>query len=244
LIELLVVIAIIAILAAMLLPALSKAKQKATGILCLSNTKQLTMAWLMYADDYNGTLVANRDKSEIAAGINPDSWVLGVMTYTGSDATNHALMLRGLLGSYASQNQGIYKCPADQSYATPGGVSSPRVRSMSMNNRLGPNNKIAKLSQITQPPPSMNWVFIDEHPDGLNDGLFYLENKTDWIDFPASYHNGAGGLSFADGHSEIRKWVEASTRQPITRTALPRLNVASTPRDIQWLQMRTFPPAP
>ena len=244
LIELLVVIAIIAILAALLLPALAKAKTKAQGIACINNNKQLLTAWLMYIDDFNGTLPANRGKAEIQAGANPDSWVLGVMSYNGYDATNTPLMLRGLIGPYV-KNAGVYKCPADQSTASPGGITAPRVRSMSMNVQLGSNSKVRKTSDLSSadlsPKPDMMWVFIDEHPDCLNDGLFEMNNNLSWIDYPAWYHNGAGGISFADGHAEIRKWVEPTTRMPVTGGGAPTRQTLSTSRDLVWLHMRTYP---
>jgi len=240
LIELLVVIAIIAILAAMLLPSLAKAKEKANGISCLSNTKQLTVAWLMYADDFQGTLVASRGVAETQNARNKDNWIYGVMDYVGVDSTNVNYLLESLLGPY-TKSIGIYKCPADRSYVDRAGGPYPRVRSMSMNNQLGNNNQIQKLAQIVEPNPSMRWVFIDEHPDSLNDGQFYINNKLEWTDYPACYHNGAGGLSFADGHSEIRKWLEGSTCQPITRTGKPaQKDVTATPRDCRWMLQRTF----
>ena len=244
LIELLVVIAIIAILAALLLPALARAKAKAHGIACINNNKQLLVAWLMYGDDFNGMLPANRGKDEILAGANPDSWVLGVMSYNGYDATNTPLMLRGLLGPY-TKSPGIYKCPADQSKASPGGITAPRVRSMSMNVQLGSNSKVRKTSDLSSadlsPRPDMMWVFVDEHPDGLNDGLFQKNNELAWIDYPAWYHNGACGISFADGHAEIRKWAEATTRMPITGGGAPPRQTLAASRDLVWLHLRTFP---
>jgi prepilin-type N-terminal cleavage/methylation domain-containing protein/prepilin-type processing-associated H-X9-DG protein len=245
LIELLVVIAIIAILAAMLLPALTKGKEKATGIACLSNTRQLGFAWLMYADDYGGTLVANLDKGQTFGGVNPDNWSYGVMGYKPSDvdSTNDTLMVNALLGPYSKRSRGIYKCPADKSYIVLGGNSYPRVRSMAMNSRLGNNNDLKKLSEIVNPPPASYWVFLDEHPDSINDGYFVVNKSiglsASWKDLPASYHNGAGGFAFADGHSEVHKWLEASTRQPILRVDFPGLG-ASGSRDVEWVQRRTF----
>ena len=240
LIELLVVIAIIAILAAMLLPALAKAKAKAQGVYCLSNTKQLTLAWIIYADDNNGSLVANRPRAEIQFGLNPDSWILGDISYGRADGTNRSFLTTAKLGAYTKSVE-VYKCPSDRTMTTIAGEAYPRVRSISMNKNLGHNNDIKKMSQISNPNPVMAWVFIDEHPDTLNDGQWYMNNKLEWTDYPASYHNGAGGLSFADGHSEIRKWLESSTKPPVTGSSRPpQADVASSPRDARWMLQRMY----
>ena len=241
LIELLVVIAIIAILAAMLLPALAKSKAKAQGVYCLSNTKQLTLAWIMYADENNGQLVANRPRAEIQFGLNPDSWILGDITYGRADGTNTEFLTTAKLGAF-TKSIAVYKCPSDRTTTTIGGQPYPRVRSISMNKNLGHNNDIKKISQISNPSPVMTWVFIDEHPDTLNDGQWYMNNKLEWTDYPASYHNGAGGLSFADGHSEIRKWLESSTKPPVTGNSRPpQVEVASSPKDARWVLQRMYP---
>jgi len=231
LIELLVVIAIIAILAGMLLPALGKAKSKAHGIACLSNQKQLTLAWTLYADDSNDNLVWN-DLTADGSG-----WVRGVLDYNG--ANPHNTNIAGLTDpNYAklapyTQARGIYKCPADRSYVTIKGVRHPRVRSLSLSQAMNSRNDwlsnltnkkyrvFKKLSDITPMGHSSAFVFIDEHPDSLNFGDFAVAMNDGLpparvfiIDYPASSHNGAGGLSFADGHAEIHKWVDARTRLP------------------------------
>lgn len=246
LIELLVVIAIIAILAAMLLPALNRAKQKATGVSCLTNNKQLITAWLMYSDDHGGTLVANRQKGEIANAANPDSWVYGVMGYGSGDidSTNELWLTTSLLAPYSNRSRGIYKCPADPSYIIIGGVQYPRVRSMSMNHQLGNPNKILKLSEIINPTPTMNFVFLDEHPDSINDGYFKTDSAVNraskWTDLPGSMHGGACGFSFADGHSEIHKWLEGDTKKRIERIDFPGMDSPGS-RDIAWLQQHVYP---
>jgi prepilin-type N-terminal cleavage/methylation domain-containing protein/prepilin-type processing-associated H-X9-DG protein len=229
LIELLVVIAIIAILAAMLLPALSKAKTKAQGIMCLNHTKQLTLAWLTYAHDNNDRCVYNKG----TAGTDLQNWVGNVMSWgTDPQITNLTLITQAQLGPYTSRSIGIYKCPADNLPAKAG----PRTRSLSMNACVGNigssgNNgsingqyqQYRKLSEFTR--PTEIYVFLDEHPDSINDGWFVFcsgadpAERSQWSDLPASYHNGACGFSFADGHSQIKKWQSASTRRPVKQNS-------------------------
>jgi prepilin-type N-terminal cleavage/methylation domain-containing protein/prepilin-type processing-associated H-X9-DG protein len=242
LIELLVVIAIIAILASMLLPALSKAKTKATGIKCLANGKQLSTAWIMYADDYNEKLPPNVD------GATRGGWVGGWISTTSpidiTDCTNINLLRppHGLLFPYNPAID-IYKCPADMSTARIGGRKHPRTRSISMNGCMNGNSwhtaeidrqwwTYRKLTDITR--PSTQFVFIDEREESIDDGYFLVfVNRTDtWGNLPAIYHNGASGLSFADGHAEIKKWKDPDTLRP--GTAGTRVG----PRDVPWINER------
>ena len=220
LIELLVVIAIIAILASLLLPALSGAKVKAQGIQCMSNNKQLNLAWLMYAMENREWLPSN-----FSGGYGNNSWATGWLDWTAAKDNTNTLNLTDaslcLLAPYTSKATKIFKCPADvylsASQRTLGW--SQRVRSVAMNGVWGGKDSdktsgcyaVPKLADLRM-SPSMAWVFIDEHPDSINDSACFMNTDTPaYLDFPGSYHNGACGLSFADGHAEIHKWRSANT---------------------------------
>jgi prepilin-type N-terminal cleavage/methylation domain-containing protein/prepilin-type processing-associated H-X9-DG protein len=244
LIELLVVIAIIAILAAMLLPALGEAKTKASGISCLNNLKQLQLCWTMYAHDNNDKLVPNGD------GASYTGWIGGQFAVNPQDGTNVNLIKSpsGYLWNY-NTSLGIYKCPADRSVAKIGNtVLGPRVRSMSMNGNMNGNSwytaqtrqtffTFRKLAEILRPPPAQAFVFLDESPSTLDDGYFLVVfNTIIWGNDPGNFHNGACGLSFVDGHSEIHRWQDPDTLA-VVKPASPK-----GPRDVPWLQVRTSAP--
>ncbi len=263
------VIAIIAILAGLLLPALAKAKTKAQGIMCMNNTKQLTLAWLIYANDYNDFVSPNRDGGDvqgIAAATanwkNPIpyaklSWADGWVNFAAnnSDNTNTLNLTLAALGPYTSRSVGIYHCPADQYPAKQGGAMMLRVRSNSMNGFIGDRAstrttgkndwypaylQYLKLGHMSRPGPASLWLLVDEHPDSINDGWLITDvtSKSRWVDLPASYHNGACGFAFADGHSEIHKWQENSTKVKVKKTQYNGFDAPGS-RDIQWIVQRS-----
>ena len=287
LIELLVVIAIIAILAGMLLPALAKAKQKAQGITCMGNCRQLMLAWKTYNADNNDSVPNNfgidTTGATIAAGKagKPEgyrNWVNNVMTWdTTEDVTNLVYLTKGPYAPYVGNSVGAYLCPADRFLSKEQRAKgfTKRNRSLSMNACLGyytdpvgagdPESKgrnryvdfrqFLKESNLTR--PADQFVMLDEHPDSINDGYYLNSPDTynpasdnvsqapaGWGDLPASYHNGACGFAFADGHSEIKKWAgkTRTVRVKALKTegfTSPALNTIQDKSDIAWVLYRT-----
>jgi prepilin-type N-terminal cleavage/methylation domain-containing protein/prepilin-type processing-associated H-X9-DG protein len=243
LIELLVVIAIIAILAAMLLPALSKAKMKAQGIQCMSNMKQLALGWKMYSADNQDRLVPNGEEAQNTAAITDPTyqtggawaqWCPGRQDLVGDlslptspvNIGDNWIKL-GLIYPYIN-NVSVYHCPADV-YSL--GGHYPHVRSMSMNAWLSPivpyanNTKVLsyyKESNLLNPGIANTWVFIDENPISINDASFICEpDINQWIDCPASYHNNACGMAYTDGHAQIKKWNDTTVTKTWSATIPP-----------------------
>ncbi len=263
LIELLVVISIIAILSSLLLPALVLAKVKAQSVQCLTNLKQLQLAWITYSQDFNDILPPNSDRGNEGLDAENPAWVAGTMSYTvNPDNFNTDLLVGPQLAAFGSlgpytRNPAIYHCPGDKSTAPGSGRSGLRVRSYSMNSWVGyatrdwlqpaapPFFKLnCRMSDLVAPGPSDTWVFIDEREDSINDGWFAVDMVDQgpngfWVDLPASYHNHAGTLSFADGHCQSRKWRDPRTNPPLTPGVRFSGMAAPNSPDLQWLQDHT-----
>ena len=263
LVELLVVIAIIAILAGLVLPALGRAKTKAQGLQCGNNLGQLTLAWLMYADENEGRVPP-------ATSLTGRAWVNGRLDFEPDNRSNWDVeldIMQSPLWPYCGSATGLFKCPADKSQVKPSsgpyrGRPLPRVRSISMNYWFGATDGASyatwdagwkihrRTSDLTDPTPTGTFVFLDQSEDTLYGSAFAVDmigypdqpqKRQFFGDFPACYHHLAAGLSFADGHWEIKRWKDPRTCPPIQENRFlghdRRVPSPGNP-DLLWLQER------
>ena len=249
LVELLAVVAVVVVLTGILLavfsPSPSRITRHAPGVICLNNSRRLNMALMMYAGDNNDRLVYNSPVAGPLAN-STNNWVGGVMDWSANPQnTNLHLLLDAQLGPYLKESA-VYHCPADKSVSAAG----RRVRSYSMNAFVGDNRhgRLARgwkhfLKKSDFGHPGRTFIFLDEHPNSINDGWFVTipDDTNAWYDLPASYHDGAGCFSFADGHSEIHRWLNPGTRQPVVPNG-PKLDLTvplTEADDITWIVQRT-----
>ncbi|HWH68090.1 MAG TPA: prepilin-type N-terminal cleavage/methylation domain-containing protein [Candidatus Sulfotelmatobacter sp.] len=258
LIDLLAVIAVLALFTAMLAPICARTRPNITVTQCQNNLRQLGAAWGMYANDSEGQLVYNKDGTPAGKTAGYESWVAGWLTrdwpstLNNTDNTNvlflvdhEATPYGAFLGPYIKKPS-PFRCPADKLSVTIAGQPMQRVRSYSMNNFVGlkgrtwtSNSRFRLFTKLAQfKAPSQVFVFIEEHPDVINDGFFFSDPDTRYlmIDWPSSIHNGGCTFSFADGHAEIHRWRDARTMPPLYPAIPLQLNVTMfTNVDIDWL---------
>jgi len=256
LLELLVLVAMLAILAFTIVPAVTRIRPTGDAIQCMTNAKRIVTAWQMYAQDNADQMVVSVHGGSAMGGIGDAvygvGWAEGWIDWTTStDNTNLAFVLSpkySKLAKYLSETSNAFKCPADE-FLSPAQRArgwTGRARSYSSNIGLGAGNAevgpwdvlyrhIKKTTEFQYPGPSETWVYVDEHPDSINDPAFFSPPRQSWLDLPATYHNGGAGFAFADGHAEIHKWTGSLLKlKTVNFTWNPPFPKAGDP-DIHWM---------
>jgi hypothetical protein len=262
--DLLAAAATLGMLCVLLFGAVGRAGVQGSASACLDNHRVLAGAWVAYANDHDGQLANNLGLTEIMATVSARTylnWANNVMdwTMTGMN-TNMAMMASGPLAPYLRTNALVFHCPADTYVSSPQRAAGwlRRARSYSMNAFMGLNSRLndpaistgrnsyvpnfrqfLRLSSI--PKPGATYVFLDEHPDSINDGMFLNDpsRPTSWTDMPASFHDGACGFGFADGHAEMHVWQFASTKVPVRFIFSPPVIPSAQSGDYKWVAART-----
>ncbi|HEY5912111.1 MAG TPA: hypothetical protein VJA21_16025, partial [Verrucomicrobiae bacterium] len=251
------VIATLSLLALVLAPALARTQPIHSATQCVDNLRQIGLAWRMYAEDNGGNLVYNFRGAMAGKAPGSENWAGGWMDFASNspDNTNSALLVdherypySAFLGPYVKSARS-FKCPADRSTTMITGKLVPRVRSISMNNRVGEGGVswisatafrlYTNCRDLSVPTPAELFLVLDEHPDTINDGVFFADPDTAWtiIDYPAAYHNGGAGFAFADAHAEIHRWRDPRTMPVLAPGQLLPLNVRMPGNpDVLWLQ--------
>ncbi len=255
--DLLATLVVLVILGSVLGTAFASIRPNTRALVCLNNQRQLANAWRLYATEHEDELPPNRDGGNAGKSRSDASWAGGWLDYTSNtDNTNTDLLVNHTRYPYAAylgpyvRTPAVFKCPADTSQVSIAGQWFPRVRSVSMNNAL--NGRLwststsfpASYEKLTQIKFAAKlFVILDEHPGSINDPCFFSDPSTPFlmVDFPASYHDGAGSFSFADGHAELHKWRNPRTT-PRRGLLIPLNVILPGDADVTWLQQHAAQP--
>jgi len=263
--ELLVVLASLAVLALVVLPAVAGTQPRSKGFQCLNNMRQLAQAWTLYASENNEKLVLNSDPHVSSSGYlfsGVPSWATGLLDWTaGSQNTNTAYLTSdrySSLANYLGHSPGVFACPAENDVSPMQRMLGwdHRARSVAMNAAVGDGSKYLqpanpfdwsqwyvakKTTDFRTPSPGQTWVFSDEHPDSIDDILMYVAPyPTTFIEeFPGNEHDGAAGITFADGHADMHKWSGAMLNSPVRYVTVQRSPCLLTDPDMLWLEQHT-----
>ena len=259
--DLVVLILAVSVLLVLQMPSLANTRRNGNASVCVAHLQQLSRAWRLYADDNSDRLVGNLDGGGVSTLSNSNkTWVLGWMDFSGgipagADTDTRYLAVYSPLAPYANRSAEIFKCPEDQSLSL-GNRGAQRVRSVSMNGYLGERaspftpgyRQFKKITEMATPGPARTWIFLDEREESINDGFFVVDmsgypnnpNALRIVDFPAAYHASGAGVSFADGHAQIKTWLDPRT-SPVLRPGQPLPLGGASPNnlDVLWLQERS-----